>query len=535
MRLKMKTNKIIVFDTTLRDGEQAPGHHMNHKEKMKIAKELVNLGVDVIEAGFARSSPEERESIHKIANEFGKYSTICSLARANYEDIETAAKQLEKAEKARIHTFLATSDLHLKYKLNMSREQALEQITQKVGKAKSYIDDIQFSLEDFGRTDKNYAVRAIITAIKSGATTINLPDTVGYLLPIEMGIKTKYVIGKTRKELGNLVDKITFACHCHNDLGNAVAHTCEAIRNGVRQIEVTINGIGERTGNTSFESVLANIITRGQFELNPYTGEKDPFYEIDISHIDNKRISRISNIVSKCCKNKPPKNAPIVGENAFKHESGIHTDGMNKNRETYEIIRPEDYGRKSEIVFGRRSGSKGLKVKYESMNIHIKPDELNKISERFYANTDNIDEADDVDFILALTGDKQIPEFYHLTDPPNIIRYKDGDVRSLIRMTVGDNTKEFLGKGDGPVDASINAIRDALNLGYKLKSYNQDAQEPEEEGSRSSALTTIRLSKNGWNVKGTAIHTDIVESGINSFIQGCNRLKYLETFYSKQH
>lgn len=521
-----KKEKIIVFDTTLRDGEQASGFHMFPEEKLEIAKKLAELGVDYIEAGFAISSPGDSEAIYKICEQVTE-TRIASLARTRIEDIDAAAKALKPAIErgmARIHTFIATSDIHTEKKLRKSKEEIIEMAVNAIKHAKKYTPDIEFSTEDFGRSDSNYIIDIVTAAIQAGATTINLPDTVGYLIPREMYEKVKEVIEGIRKRVS--LENITFSAHCHNDLGNATPHTCEAILAGVRQIEVTINGIGERAGNTAFEQVIANIKERGKYKINPFTNKPDPFLGLDISHIKTEKIGEVSKLVARFTGNEPQKNFPIIGKNAFSHEAGIHQDGMNKDRLTYEIMNPQDYGVESITTFGARSGRNALRAKYASLKINLTEEEFQEASRHFTQIADKTKETDDADAVRAIKGE-EIPCYYQLLYFHPII---NESYTALIKIKNGDKLDEAYSKGNGQIDAAINAIKKIVEEDYKLEEFSVVSKSP---GSNALGITRIKASKNGWNVLGFGESTDIIKASIQAYINACNRLRYIEDFFIK--
>jgi 2-isopropylmalate synthase len=517
-------NKIYVFDTTLRDGEQASGFHMLPDEKLEIAKGLTELNVDVIEAGFAASSPGDFRAVRKIAEEIDSH-TICSLARAVDYDIMDAAEALKPAIKrgnGRIHTFIATSQIHTENKLKKSPDEIKQLASDAVKLAHVYTDDVEFSTEDFGRSNTDYIVDIVETVIKAGATTINLPDTVGYLIPREMYLKTKEVIQRVGERIS--IDNIIFSCHCHNDLGNATAHTCEAILAGARQIEVTINGIGERAGNTSLEQVIANIKERNKYETNPFTGGKDPFYGLDISHIKTEKIGLISRLVSKYTNNIPQPNFPIVGRNAFAHEAGIHQDGIIKDRNTYEWLDPSDYGVESIITFGPRSGRNALRTKYKSMGINLNEEEFQKAAKNFIEIADQVKEIDDADIVNSATQ-KKIRETYRLASYGPTISSLIGNT---IKLYVDNKIYMEYAEGNGQIDAAIKAIKKIIKKDYQLLDFKITAEYP---GSNSSGSTRVVLGNNNWIVIGKSESTDIVTSGISAYVDSCNRMKYIEDYF----
>ena len=363
----MKTEKIVIFDTTLRDGEQSPGVSMSVEDKVNIAVQLEKMGVDVIEAGFAFASPADFDAIQKIS-QVVKKSTICSLARATKKDIDCADEALKNANKKRIHTFIATSDIHLKYKLKRTQDEVIEMIKNSVSYAKSKCDDIEWSAEDATRTEIGFLIKCVKTAIQAGATTINLPDTVGYCYPQEYQKMFENVI----KEVSKYVDisNVIFSTHCHNDLGMATANALAGVIGGARQVECCVNGIGERAGNTAMEEIVMIFKTKKCFAFD--------------TNIDTKQIKQISDTIRDISGFAIQPNKAIVGKNAFLHESGIHQDGVLKNKSTYEIINPEDVGIKTEnIVLGKLSGRSALKAKVDEMGYKFTDEQINQIFVKF--------------------------------------------------------------------------------------------------------------------------------------------------------
>jgi 2-isopropylmalate synthase len=378
-------NHIIFFDTTLRDGDQASGFHFLNHEKIAMARQLAKLGVDVIEAGFAASSEGDEEVIRQISREIGRSGpVICSLSRTVDSDIEAAARAVSAATKPRIHIFIATSDIHIDGKFRKSRQWVLEKAAYAVQKACSYVSDVEFSCEDFGRSDSDYTVSVAREAVKAGAGTINLPDTVGWLTPSEMYCKLSYVIPKIRSER---LDPI-FSVHNHNDLGMATANTIEGIRAGAKQVEVTINGIGERAGNTALEEIAAILHSK----------------QLGQSNIKREYIAETSRLCSKFTGVNPQPNKAVVGKNAFSHEAGIHQDGVIKDRHTYEILNPSEYGFESICTFGPRSGRNALRVKYTSLGINLPEQIFDCLYKRFksYAEDKKVISDDD---LMAIAKD----------------------------------------------------------------------------------------------------------------------------------
>ncbi len=505
------TPKIIIFDTTLRDGEQASGFHLLKEEKLVIAKQLAKLGVDVIEAGFAASSPGDFESINEIARVVGTKDgpVICALARAVESDIDSAGKTLEPAYKKRIHTFIATSDIHIEGKFKKSREWVIETAVNAIKKALTYTNDVEFSCEDFGRSDLEYTIEVVCAAIKAGAKTINLPDTVGWLTPSECYEKVRYVIENVRSKGLDAV----FSVHNHNDFGMATATTIEAIRAGARQAEVTINGIGERAGNTSLEEIAAILKTKKLGECN----------------IRTEFIGETSKIVSKLTGVYPQPNKAIVGKNAFAHEAGIHQDGVIKEKSTYETMDPADFGVESVLTFGPRSGRNALKEKYKKLGIDFNQDEFENVAKKFKEIADLKKEIDDCDLIMAVNKDYDEPEYYQFVSY-STIPIKDGFI-GVVEIIINKEKKREYSEGDGQIDCLIKAVRKAISgEDIILKEFNSKSIGT---GSNSYANTRITVEKNSWEAKGISIETDVVRSAILAFINGANRIKYIEDYFNK--
>jgi 2-isopropylmalate synthase len=446
----MDKNHVRIFDTTLRDGEQSPGASLDSVEKLEIARQLARLGVDIIEAGFPAASPDDAEAVRRIAVEVGNQKPggiahvpiIAGLARANKRDIDTCWESIKHAAHPRIHTFLATSDIHLEHKLKMTREQVAERVAEMVAYAHSLCADIEFSPEDAGRSDPEFLHRVLEIAIKAGATTLNIPDTVGYTMPEEFG---GIIAGILKNVPG--ADQVTISAHCHDDLGLATANTLAAIRAGARQAEVTINGIGERAGNTSLEEVVMAIRTRPNF------------YGLS-TNIDTTQIARTSRLVSNYTSIPVQPNKAIVGANAFAHEAGIHQDGMLKHHLTYEIMRPETVGvAQSNLVMGKHSGRHALQVRLQELGYQMDDADLNQIFSRFKEVADKKKVVTDAD-IAALIADEfyQPPEIYALEDiqvtcgrrgmPTATVMLRGPDGNDIIHAAVGT----------GPVDAAYKAI-----------------------------------------------------------------------------
>ncbi|MGM5488275.1 MAG: 2-isopropylmalate synthase [Nanobdellota archaeon] len=506
-----KPEKVQIFDTTLRDGLQACQLNVFPYERLEIAKDLVELGVDVIEAGFATSSPGNYRTVKLIAKELGTNATICSLAKTDHKDIEDAARALEPAGHKRIHTFIATSDIHIEHKLRSTREAVLEKTVSAVEKAKQYTDDVEFSLEDFGRTDPTYAILIANAAIQAGATTINLPDTVGYLQPDQYFTMIRNIIDNCPPAI--------FSVHTHNDLGNATANTIAGLRAGARQAEVAMNNIGERAGNAALEEVVANLAT---CDIRDHNGI--PLYT-DINTVHTKTTSRN---VERTTKLPVQATKPIVGANAFAHSSGIHQSGMLRNTQTYEIMKPEEWGVEGKIGHNAQSGRAGTREHYKKMGITLSDGELAQTTERLKTIADEVRYIDDADFIRALHTD-EITDKYKLVFHQTI-RQPDC-IGTVVKLQVDNEIKTEYAEGNGPVDAAVKAIKQIIHKDYTI---NDFAVIAEGGGSDAPGGSRAIVSKNGWEVFGHGDSTDIDASGIKAYIEGCNRLNYIEEYFSKQ-
>jgi 2-isopropylmalate synthase len=502
--------RIIIFDTTLRDGEQSPGASLNVFEKLEIARQLAALNVDVIEAGFPVSSPAQFQAVQRIADELEVI--IAGLARAKEVDIKSAFDALRNAKHPRIHTFSSTSDIHIigkfgdsKYgaTLEEKRKTVLKMSYDAVAYAKTFVQDVEFSAEDAGRTDIGYLADIIETAIEAGATTVNIPDTTGYTFPSEFGTK----IAELKQRVKN-IDKAIISVHCHNDLGLAVANSITAIQNGARQVECTINGIGERAGNASLEEIVMALKVRKDI-VNYFTC-------INFSEIYNtsKMVSGFTGIIVQ-------PNKAIVGENAFAHESGIHQDGMLKNRQTYEIMTPETVGvNKTKIVLGRHSGRHGLKVRLKELGYHLSEKELQKIYDAFLELADKKKEVFDDD-LRVLMGDEIYKkeemhelEYMHVNAGTNTIP------TATVKIKSGENVIQESSTGDGPVDAVFNAIERALNLKLTVESYSVRSVTSGRQALGESIIR-IRSGENSFTGRGTS--TDIIEASAKAFLQAINQ------------
>ncbi len=496
-------NKIYIFDTTLRDGEQAPGIHLNTKEKLDIAEQLSRLNVDIIEAGFPISSRSDFESVIKLSGKI-KGRRIAALARANPKDIDTAGEALKGAEQPVIHTFISSSDIHLRYQLKKSREEVIELAEEAVKRSLKYTDIVEFSAMDATRSDWDFLCKLFEAVIKSGARVINIPDTVGYAIPDEFGDMIDYIFEKTGG-----IEKVIVSVHCHNDLGLAVANSLTAIKHGVRQVECAVNGIGERAGNASLEEIAMIIDTRKK-DLGVYT-------DINIGE-----IIRTSSIVRSLTGYVIAPNKAIVGKNAFSHEAGIHQDGMLKDRSTYEIIKPEDIGLKSSrLVLGKHSGRHAFKKRLTEIGIQLKEEDLEKTFERFKDLAEKKGAINDQDVRAIVENElREVKEHFLLK---NYSVQSGSDVRasSTVNIEIKGKTYRSTSKGDGPIDASFKAIDKITKINAKLTEYNIEAVSG---GKDALGSVKIVVSADGTEVMGSSISTDIVEASIKAYIDAMNRI-----------
>ncbi|MEQ8969383.1 MAG: 2-isopropylmalate synthase [Coleofasciculus sp. C1-SOL-03] len=516
--MNKQPNRIIIFDTTLRDGEQCPGATLNVEEKLTIARQLARLGVDVIEAGFPYASVGDFEAVQKIAQAVGGESgpTICGLARATRQDIEAAAKALKPAAHGRIHTFIATSDIHLQYKLKKTRQEVLAIAEEMVAYAKSFVEDVEFSPEDAGRSDPEFLYEVLERAIAAGATTVNIPDTVGYTTPTEFG----GLIRGIKENVPN-IDQAIISVHGHNDLGLAVANFLEAVKNGARQLECTINGIGERAGNAALEELIMALHVRRQF-YNPYLG-RPPESEESLTNIDTRQIYKTSRLVSNLTGMLVQPNKAIVGANAFAHESGIHQDGVLKNKLTYEIMDAKLIGlTDNQIVLGKHSGRNAFRTRLQELGFDLSETELNKAFVRFKEVADKKKEVSDWD-LEALVNDeiRQVPELFHL----ELVQVSCGDhARPTATVTLRTPEGEELmdaAIGTGPVDAVYKAINRVVNVPNELIEYSVQSVTA---GIDALGEVTIRLRYNSRVFSGHAANTDIIVASAQAYVNALNRL-----------
>lgn len=501
----MSNDHLVIFDTTLRDGEQSPGASMTKDEKVRIAKHLEKMKVDVIEAGFAIASPGDFEAVKAVADTV-KDSTICSLSRALDADIERAAEALKGANSGRIHTFIATSPIHMQYKLQMQPEQVIEQAVRAVKKARSLISDVEFSCEDAGRSEIDFLCRIIEAAIDAGATTINIPDTVGYAIPDQFANTISQLLNRIPN-----ADKAIFSVHCHNDLGLAVANSLAAVQAGARQVECTINGLGERAGNASLEEVVMGIRTRPDI----FTVQ---------TRIEPVHIVPTSRLVSTVTGFPVQPNKAIVGKNAFAHESGIHQDGVLKHRETYEIMKAQDVGwNTNAIVLGKHSGRNAFRSRLTDLGISFESEaELNHAFALFKQLADKKHEIYDED-LQALVSDSRVAnavERYRLETLEVQSKTGETPVAKVVLSVDGEDVAAE-SEGSGPVDATFKAIEKIANSDTVLELYSVNAIT---SGTDSQGEVTVRLDKAGRLVTGLGADTDIVIASAKAYVHALNAL-----------
>lgn len=494
---------IVIFDTTLRDGEQSPGASMTLEQKVEVAALLDDMGVDIIEAGFPIASEGDFEAVSEIAKN-AKNSVICGLARASFNDIDRAAAAIKHAPKSRIHTFIATSPLHMKYKLKMSPEDVLEKIAASVARAKGYLDDVEWSAEDATRTEHDFLCRAVETAIKAGATTINLPDTVGYSMPDEYQSMFEMVMNRVPN-----ADKVVFSTHCHNDLGFAVANTLAGITGGARQVECTINGLGERAGNAALEEIVMSMRTRQ--DILPYD-----------TSIESKLLVRASNLVAAVAAFPVQYNKAIVGKNAFAHESGIHQDGMLKNAETYEIMTPESVGVKAtNLVMGKHSGRHAFKDKLSDLGYELGDNAFLDAFTRFKKLADKKKIIYDEDIIALVENEiSEANESISLVSLEVAVS-SDRLAEAILVLNIDGKHHNHIATGDGGVDATYNAIKALTTDTQNLLRYQVQAVT---EGTDAQAHVSVRLEENGKQVIGQGVDTDTIVASAKAYIGALNKL-----------
>ncbi len=495
---------LIIFDTTLRDGEQSPGASMTKEEKVRIARHLERMGVDVIEAGFPAASNGDFEAVKAVADTV-KDSVVCGLARAIETDINRAGEALRGANAARIHTFIATSPIHMKNKLRMSPEQVIEQAVKAIKWARQYTDNVEFSPEDAGRSEISFLCRVLEAVIDAGAKTLNIPDTVGYTMPDQFG----QLIRTLRERIPNS-DKVVFSVHCHNDLGLAVANSLSAVMNGARQVECTINGLGERAGNAALEEIVMAVRTR------------QDFFPCD-TRIDATHIVPASKLVSGITGFPVQPNKAIVGANAFAHESGIHQDGVLKHRETYEIMRAEDVGwGANKLLLGKHSGRNAFRSRLKALEIELESEEmLNAMFMRFKDLADKKHEIFDEDLHALVSDEVHVPEeHYRLL---SLIAHSETGEVPYARVVIADGSNELHAEseGSGPVDATYRAIEKILNSGAELQLFSVNNIT---SGTDAQGEVTVRLQKSGRIVNGHGADTDIVVASAKAYLSAFNKL-----------
>jgi 2-isopropylmalate synthase len=512
-------DRILIFDTTLRDGEQSPGATLNVAEKLTIAKQLARLGVDVIEAGFPFASPGDFEAVQQIATQVGTETgpIICGLARATAHDIKTAAEALQPAVHRRIHTFIATSDIHLEHKLRKSRSEVLNIAAEMVAYAKTFTDDVEFSPEDAARSDPAFLYQVLERAIASGATTINIPDTVGYITPSEFGD----LIAGIKANVPN-IDQAIISVHGHNDLGLAVANFLEAVKHGARQLECTINGIGERAGNAALEELVMALYVRRQY-FNPFLG-RPADSEAPLTNIDTSKIYQTSRLVSNLTGMLVQPNKAIVGSNAFAHESGIHQDGVLKHKRTYEIMDAQSIGlSENQIVLGKHSGRNAFRTRLKELGFELSETDLNKAFVRFKDLADKKKEISDweLEAIVKDETQSQIGLGFHL----ELVQVSCGDhARPTATVTIRTAKGEELTDaaiGTGPVDAIYRAINRVVDLPNELIEFSVQSVT---KGIDSLGEVTIRLSHEDRIFTGHAANTDIIVASAQAYVNALNRL-----------
>jgi 2-isopropylmalate synthase len=493
-------NRVYIFDTTLRDGEQVPGCQLNTVEKIEVALALEELGVDIIEAGFPISSPGDLAAVQEVSKVVKK-PVITALSRAIFKDIDAAAESLKFAKNKRIHTFISSSDIHIIHQFRSTREKILEQAVESVKYAKQFTEDIEFSAMDAGRTDNAFLAEFIEATIKAGATTVNIPDTTGYCLPSEFGEKIKYLFDHVKG-----IEDVIVAVHCHNDLGMATANTIAAVQNGARQIEVTINGVGERAGNTSLEEAVMILKTRKDLHVQ--------------TNINSKKIYPTSRLVSRLMRMPVQANKAIVGRNAFAHSSGIHQNGVLKNRFTYEIMNPTDVGiKESSLALTARSGRSALLHHLERLGYKLKQEELDAIYQKFLELADKKKDISDDD-LRFLMGDKSNDKKIKLELLEVVCGTPMKPMATVKLMVNGKETLATSG-GNGPVDAALQAINQIVKKKIGLEEYLVQAMTG---GTDDLGKVHIQLGYKGTSYYGFAADTDIVRASVKAYIDGLNKI-----------
>ncbi len=502
----MSTDRLIIFDTTMRDGEQSPGATMTREEKLRIARQLERMRVDVIEAGFPAASNGDFEAVHAVASTITG-STICGLSRANQNDIRRCAEAIAPAPRRRIHTFLATSRIHMEKKLRMEPSQVLETAVNAVKFARGFTDDVEFSPEDAGRSDIDFLCRVLEAVIRAGATTLNIPDTVGYTMPEQYGA----LIRQLRERVPGS-DKVIWSTHCHNDLGLAAANSLAGVMNGARQVECTINGLGERAGNAALEEIVMAVRTR------------QDIFPCD-TNIDSTQIVPASRLVAGITGFSVQPNKAVVGANAFAHESGIHQDGVLKNRETYEIMRAQDVGwHANKIVLGKLSGRNAFRSRLQELGVVVESEErLNAAFARFKELADRKQEIFDEDLQALLSDETVTTEDEHYKLISMSAHSETGEPpRARVTLSIGGVEKTANTTGSGPVDAAFKAVEVLVASGAELQLYSVNNIT---SGTESQGEVTVRLQLAGRIVNGVGADTDIVVASVKAYLNALNRLQ----------
>jgi 2-isopropylmalate synthase len=500
----MSTERVLIFDTTLRDGEQSPGASMNLAEKVEVAHALKDLGVDIIEAGFPITSPGDFESVQTIARQV-EGPVICGLARCNAADIDRAWEAVRDSQRPRIHVFLATSAIHREFKLRMAKEEIIRRAIEGVKRAKDHCDDVEFSPEDASRTELDFLAEVVERAVEAGATTINMPDTVGYAVPEQYGHVFRYI-----KEHVRGIDKVVLSAHCHNDLGMAVANSLAAVEGGARQIECTINGIGERAGNCALEEIVMAIRTRGDF------------FKLETG-ILSRKLYHTSRLVSHVTGIQVQRNKAVVGQNAFAHESGIHQDGMLKERSTYEIMNPEEVGLpKTELVLGKHSGRHALRDRIHELGYHLDDKQMQKVFEGFKALTDRKKVIYDAD--IEALAEAQIHDGPAIWTLEAVTCNAGSGTIPSAAVCLWHNEGEIhrdASLGDGPVDAVFKCIERITGVEVTLRDYRIRSVTVGEDA---QGEAQVEAEYNGKNFRGRGVSTDIIEASALAFLQVINRI-----------
>ena len=493
-------DRLFVFDTTLRDGEQVPGCQLNTVEKIEVAKALEALGVDVIEAGFPVSSPGDFNSVVEISKAV-TWPTICALTRAVEKDIDAAAEALQYAKHKRIHTGIGTSDYHIKHKFNSTREEIIERAIACVKYAKRYVEDVEFYAEDAGRTDNEYLARVVEAVIKAGATVVNIPDTTGYCLPARYGEKINYLMENVKG-----IEKAIISTHCHNDLGMATANTMAGVLNGARQVEVTVNGIGERAGNTSLEEVA--MILRSHKDIGVDT------------NINSQKIYSISRMVSSLMNMPVQPNKAIVGRNAFAHSSGIHQDGVLKNRESYEIIDPKEVGiDDNAIVLTARSGRAALKHRLQVLGVDLSQDTLDVVYQKFLDLADKKKDINDED-VLLLVGKEHTSKQRIKLEYLQVVSGVGVKPVACVALDIAGECFESSASGNGPVDAAINAVKNIVRRKVTIQEFLIQAIN---KGSDDVGKVHMQVDHEGVTYYGFSANTDIIAASVEAYIDAINK------------